>query len=78
MTQIQLGEHRCHAEACTTPVPPKMFMCRKHWYMVSPDDRRLLWHLYMPGQEIHKDPTQAYLEHAQACIDVVAAKEGRR
>lgn len=27
-------EHTCHADMCAAVVPPKMFMCRTHWYMV--------------------------------------------
>lgn len=26
--------HTCHATNCTTPVPPTMWGCRKHWFMV--------------------------------------------
>jgi hypothetical protein len=73
-----LGQHTCHAEACTTAVPPKMFMCRSHWYQLPKAMRDKIWELYTPGQEVRKDPTMEYLEHAQACIDFVAAKEGRR
>jgi hypothetical protein len=70
--------HTCHAEKCTTSVPPKMFMCRTHWYMVPKADRDLVWALYTPGQEIRKDPTMEYLAHTRKCIDLVASKEARQ
>lgn len=69
--------HLCHAYACKTPVPEKMFMCRGHWFMLPPLMRNMVWSLYKPGQEIRKDPTPEYLEHTQKCIDYVRAKEGR-
>lgn len=68
--------HTCHARSCKTAVPPKMFMCKKHWYMLPKEMRDLVWALYRPGQEVSKDPSREYLEHAQACIDWVARKEG--
>lgn len=70
------GDHKCHALRCTTSVPPKMFMCRKHWYMVPKPLRDLIWHHYRPGQEIDKDPSQAYVQVAVAAVNAVADKEG--
>jgi len=68
--------HTCHAEACTVPVPPKMFMCREHWYMVPKVDRDLVWALYVPGQEIRKDPSLDYLNHVLRVIYELAIREG--
>jgi hypothetical protein len=70
-------KHTCHARFCETGVPPKMFMCRKHWYMVPVRLRSLIWATYVPGQEIRKDPTPEYLDVAMEAIAAVAAKEGR-
>ena len=70
-------KHTCHATFCKTNVPPKMFMCKKHWYMVPPRLRSAIWAAYVPGQEIRKDPTREYLDVAQEAIAAVAAKEGR-
>jgi hypothetical protein len=69
-------DHLCHARGCKTAVPPVMFMCRLHWYMIPKKDRDLVWALYQPGQEITKTPTMEYLVHADHCIDAVAKKEG--
>jgi hypothetical protein len=67
--------HTCHATGCQVPVPPKMLMCRKHWYMVPSPLRREVWRLYRPGQEIDKRPSPEYLDVMQAAIDAVAEKE---
>jgi len=72
---MMLPEHLCHAKNCKVQVPPSMFMCRDHWYMLPKVMRDILWALYSPGQEITKTPSQDYLEHAQECIDYVAEKE---
>lgn len=69
--------HACHAERCTVAVPPTMFMCRRHWYMVPARLRAMVWATYVPGQEVRKDPTMEYLEVARAAIAAVAAKEVR-
>lgn len=71
-------KHLCHAEACKTEVPPRLLMCRTHWYYLPKKDRDLVWDLYVPGQEVFKNPTMEYLAHVAYCIDVVAKKEGRR
>ena len=68
-------KHLCHAQGCKTAVPPKMFMCKAHWYMLPKWMRDTLWSLYRPGQEIDKDPSLQYLQHAMACRDYVAQKE---
>ena len=68
--------HVCHAEQCNTPVPPKMFMCRKHWYTVPKPLRDAIWAEYRPGQEIDKRPSDAYMEVARAAIAAVAEREG--
>ena len=69
--------HLCHAEKCTVPVPPKMLMCRPHWYRVPAHLRRAVWAEYRPGQEIDKRPTAEYLAVMRAAIESVAEKERR-
>lgn len=69
--------HLCHAKGCTIPVPPKMLMCKRHWYMVPINIQRKVWLHYRPGQEIDKRPTREYLEVMQEAIDHVAMQEGK-
>lgn len=73
-----MSDHLCHAEACEAPVPPRLFMCRRHWYSVPKVMRDAIWASYTPGQEINKNPSREYLEAAHAAVEAVAAKEGRR
>lgn len=70
------GEHRCHALRCTEPVPPKMLMCKTHWYMVPPALRKAVWTYYRPGQEIDKNPSEEYVKWANKAVQAVADKEG--
>lgn len=50
-------------------------MHRKHWFMLPVRMRRELWAVYIPGQEIRKDPTPEYLEVAQRCIRYIEERE---
>ena len=70
--------HTCHADGCDSHVPPKMFMCRRHWFMVPRDLRDLVWATYRPGQEVRMDPTDEYLEVARTAIEAVAAAEASK
>lgn len=67
--------HRCHARGCETEVPPKLFMCSAHWKRVPRDLQKRVWREYRVGQEIRKDPSEAYLRATTAAIEAVAAKE---
>lgn len=69
-------KHTCHARGCNTAVPPRMLMCKRHWYMVPYDLRQEVWEEYVPGQEISKTPTPEYLDVAQKAVLEVARKEG--
>ena len=67
--------HVCHAENCKVQVPPKLLMCRRHWFMVPKLLRDRVWATYRPGQEIDKRPTREYLEAATAAIEAVYRRE---
>jgi hypothetical protein len=67
--------HTCHAMDCDVAVPPRMFMCRRHWYMLPKPMRDAIWAAYVPGQERRKDPTDAYLNAAIAAVKWLAENE---
>jgi len=67
--------HTCHARGCDRAVPPKMFMCKGHWFNLPKPMRDAIWAVYVPGQEVRKDPSGEYMEVTQAAIDWLAAKE---
>ncbi len=68
-------EHTCHANNCTKGVDEEVFMCRKHWNMVSKKLKMELVKRYRRGQEKDKNPSQEYVSTARKCIDSVALVE---
>jgi hypothetical protein len=52
-----------------------MFMHRGHWYMLTAKLRAAVWAAYVPGQEIRKNPSEAYLKAAREAIDYIEMKE---
>lgn len=62
------SEHTCHATRCRTHVPPRMFMCKPHWFSLPKALRDELGAAYMPGQERRMDPSAEYLDIAMRCI----------
>lgn len=72
--------HTCHALGCFIHVPPKLFMCKPHWFKLPFGLRCAVWAAYTPGQEKLDGsafPTEEYLEVTREAINVVAVKEGR-
>jgi hypothetical protein len=72
---MAIADHHCHAQGCATAVPPKLFMCPKHWRMVPKILQRQVWANYVPGQEISKTPTSQYLDVTKRAIAFVASVE---
>lgn len=68
--------HSCHAKGCEAVIPPRLFMCSRHWHLLHYALRRQIYKHYTPGQEVTKTPTREYLDVALAAIDYVAEKEG--
>ena len=69
--------HTCHATACTTTVPPVMFMCKRHWFSLPKRLRDRIWVTYRPGQCDDWNITHAYAEAAREAVTFIANKEGR-
>lgn len=63
-----MADHTCHATCCKVSVPPKMFMCREHWFSLPRSYRDAILRAYEPGQEITKDPSMEYLRVARAAV----------
>jgi hypothetical protein len=53
-----------------------MFMCKRHWFMLSKATRDEIWAAYVPGQEIRIDPSGEYLDAATRAVHWLAVKEG--
>lgn len=69
--------HHCHAMGCEVPVPARLLMCRRHWFMVPAPMRGAVLRHFRPGQCDDKKPSRAWLEAAIAAVKHVATVEGR-
>ncbi len=58
-------KHTCHWTGCNAEVPPRMWGCSHHWFRLPVALRRKILAAYVPGQEITKTPSAAYLEAAR-------------
>jgi hypothetical protein len=64
-SQGQYRDHICHWPGCTEEVPPAMWGCTMHWYMLPQYLRLRIWAAYRIGQERTKDISPEYLEVAR-------------
>src|SRR4051812_7719764 len=71
-SQSQTRAHECHWTGCTKQVPPAMWGCSKHWYMLPPALRAKIWRAYQPGQEIAGTPSAGYVAVAREVQDWIA------
>lgn len=62
--QGQTRQHECHWPDCPQQVPPAMWGCKKHWFMLPAHIRGAIWAAYSPGQEVTMDPSEAYIRAA--------------
>ena len=68
--------HRCRAKNCGLVIAPRLLMCRKHWFMVPPAVRRLVWKHYRLGREIDKlHITREYVRAVRLAVEAVAKSE---
>lgn len=69
-------KHVCHAHGCNVEVPPRLFMCGRHWSMVPDENRRSVLVTCRPGQERDKRPSHLYMVNHHLAVAAVAEKEG--
>jgi transcriptional regulator with XRE-family HTH domain len=60
-SQGQTRKHACHWPGCDGQVPPAMWGCKMHWFMLPKALRDKIWRAYRPGQERDMTPSAAYL-----------------
>lgn len=75
-----MANHTCHWPGCGKTVPPSMWGCKQHWFALPKNLRDRIWATYMPGQEITKTPSAAYINVAkdvQAWIRQKDSPDGR-
>lgn len=59
------GAHHCHWPGCGRAVPPKLWGCAPHWFALPKELRDRVWATFVPGQEVTKTPSAAYLAVAR-------------
>lgn len=64
LSQSQTRDHECHWPGCDAQVPPAMWGCRVHWFMLPKALRDRVWAAYSPGQEVDMTPSEDYLQVA--------------
>lgn len=69
--------HTCHATGCVARVPPQMWGCKRHWFMVPKGIRDRIWATYRSGQCDDQSPSREYLLAAREAVVAVAEREGR-
>lgn len=74
--QGQSREHHCHWPGCTKQVPPAVWGCQKHWFMLPQDIRTRIWRAYKPGQEIDGTPSGEYVAAALEAQAWIIANHG--
>lgn len=72
-----MSEHLCHIPGCTTAVAPRLLMCAPHWRMVPRPLQAAVWASYRTGQEVDKQPSEAWHKAAEAAIAAVVIAQRR-
>lgn len=73
-SQPQTRRHTCHWPDCTAQVPPTMWGCKRHWFMLPLTLRNRIWATYRPGQEVDMSPSKEYLAVAREVQDWIQAQ----
>lgn len=68
--------HLCHATGCQVQVPPTMFMCKRHWFMLPTQYRNAIWRTYRPGQCDDWNISHSYANAARVAVKFIAECEG--
>lgn len=69
--------HTCHATDCKVEVPPELFMCKRHWFMLPKPLRNRIWATYRPGQCDDWKISAAYADVAREAVCYIALREGK-
>jgi hypothetical protein len=64
-SQGQTRDHHCHWPNCNKQVPPAMWGCKRHWFMIPKRLRDKIWAAYVPGQEKTMNPSREYVAVAK-------------
>ena len=73
-----MSTHTCHWPGCPAVVLPKLWGCRAHWYKLPQHLRQDILDAYVPGQELTKTPSAAYMQAARAVQAWIVAHEAQQ
>ena len=69
--------HTCHATKCKVNVPPEMFMCKSHWFVLDRGRRNLIWATYRRGQCDDMNPSKEYCLAAKEAVIYIYSQQRR-
>jgi hypothetical protein len=69
--------HKCHWPNCGRNVPPAMWGCKAHWFMLPKALRDRIWATYRTGQEVTKTPSAEYVQAAKDVQEWIAQHQRR-
>lgn len=69
-----MSRHLCHWPGCREGVPPRLWGCYAHWKALPAPIQRGILRAYVPGQEITKTPSAAYIAAAKAAQEWIRTK----
>ena len=75
---IPMSAHLCHVPHCEVEVPPRLLMCKRHWFMVPWNLRRAVNLHFNPEQCIPGSgvkPTREWGQAARAAIESLVRRE---
>ena len=61
--------HTCHNPNCGQPLPAHLVSHSSAWFALPKKLRDNIWRTYRAGQEDDKQPTMAYIEALEGCIN---------
>ncbi len=61
----QTRDHHCHWPGCGKQVPPAMWGCKRHWFLLPKRLRDRIWSTYRIGQEVNLSPSREYIQVAR-------------
>ena len=62
------SDHHCHNPNCRRPLPAHLVSHKSAWFALPKRLRDGIWANYREGQEIDKQPTEAYIDALDECI----------
>ena len=73
--EVATVNHHCHWPGCEVNVPPRLWGCKFHWFLLPKELRSKIWRAYRSGQEITKTPSPEYIAVAREVQEWIRENE---